>query len=170
MAQDNTTEGTETQDESTDNELIRSLREQLKEKDKQLKSAPTRESVEAEIRTELERESAISEQLVALGHPKGMSAVLKGKLKEDAEVTRDSVAEALTSIGYEVEVEGAATESESEKSVNQEGLAKVSELSAKVRTTASGDAPDPIARLNQAATQADLVALTEELGLNKQHS
>lgn len=168
MTQDSNTEEGQTTDESNDNELIKSLRDQIKEKDKQLKARPERESLEAEIRAELERKSAISEQLVALGHPKGLSDFLAGKLEEDAEVSRQTVAEALQSIGYQVEVDDAAEQSEGHEPSSQESdLARVGDLSSKVQAAASGgvDPSEALSKkLDAATSQADIERIMAEAG------
>lgn len=170
MTTDNTAEGTDNQGESTDDSsVIQSLRSKIRELEKQVKSSPSREDVEAELRAELERESAIADQLVGLGHPKGMAAVLKSKLGE-SDVTRESVAEALAGIGYQVEVEDAASEDGGKGETGpQSDLAKVSELSAKVRSAAQGEGPDAVQRLNQASSQEELAAIAAELGITQQH-
>jgi hypothetical protein len=169
LTQESNTEGTENLDESTvDSPVIKALRRQIKDLEKAVSTAPTRESVEAEIRESLARESAISSQLVALGHPAGLSEFLKGKLG-DAEVTRDSVAAALTGIGYAVDVDGASSESGVEVSAQQSDLAKVANLSAQVRSAALGGTSDDLARkISQAQSQAELNALMEEAGLTAQ--
>jgi hypothetical protein len=168
LTTDNDTEGTETQDQSTDDSpVIKALRKQISDLTSELKSAPTRELVEAEVRTELERESAISEHLVALGHPTGMSAVLKGKLG-DAEVTKETVITALQGIGYEVDVTDASPESDNEDSAQQASeLAKVQGLSAKVQAATQGNTTDDLTqRINQTDSREELRQLMDEEGLS----
>src|SRR5690606_7641505 len=105
LAEDINTDTTGAEDESMsgeNNALIKSLRKQIEDLKKESRNAPTREDIEAEIRADLTREAAIADLLVGLGHPKGMSAVVKGKMG-DAEVTVEAVAEALQSLGYAVQ-------------------------------------------------------------------
>lgn len=167
MTQDNDTAGVnDTSDGSTDDSgVMKALRKQIKDLENQLKSAPSRESVEAEIRTELERESAISEQLIALGHPVGMANILKGTLG-DADVTLDSVAQALQSIGYSVEVPDETSKSDADESEEASNLARVTNLSAQVQSAAQGgDLDDVLQKIGQAETPAQLAAIMAEAGL-----
>jgi hypothetical protein len=145
---------------------MKALRKQISDLTKQVNSAPTRESIEAEVRSELARQSAISEQLIALRHPAGLAEFLQGKLG-DAEVTFESVAEALRGIGYQVEVDGASSESEGENTAGDHtDLANVTGLSAKVRSAAQGgDADDLMRKIGQTKDQAELNALMAEAGL-----
>lgn len=169
MTQEASTETTEATDEANDNELIRSLRAQLKEKEKELKARPDRETLAAELRTELERDNAITAELGRLGHPAGILDAVKGRLEEDAEVSRETVAQALQGIGYQVEVEDAAEQSEGKEPSSQESeLAGVANLSAQVRSAASGEV-DPSAalskKINAATTQQELEQAMREAGL-----
>ena len=166
MTQDNDTTGVDATDESVDSPVMKALRQQVKDLTKLVNNAPTRESIEAEIREGLARESAISEHLVALGHPAGMSAILTGQLG-DAEVTRESVTEALQGIGYQVVVDDATSEPDGEAPSQQSDLAKVTSLSAQVRTAAQSGAEDDLSKkISQAQTPADLAALMAEAGLS----
>jgi hypothetical protein len=88
-----------------------------------------------------------------------------GKLG-DAEVTRESVAAALTGIGYAVDIDGASSESGEEDSAQHSDLARVSNLSAQVRSAATGSTSDDLMRkISQANSQAELSALMAEAGL-----
>lgn len=170
LTQEASTERDQPTDESSeDSEVLNTVRKRNRELEKELKSRPTRDELEAEIRTELERENAISEQLVALGHPKGLSEFLKGRLEEDAEVSREAVALALQGIGYQVEVDGAAEQSEGREPSSQETeLAGVANLSAQVRSAASGEV-DPSAalakKINAATTPQELEQAMREAGV-----
>jgi hypothetical protein len=149
---------------------MKALRKQIKDLQSQVNSAPTRESIEAEIREGLARESAISEQLIALNHPAGLSEFLKGKLG-DAEVTRESVAEALKGIGYQVEEADASEGDGTEQSAQASDLAKVSTLSSRVRSAAQGEPSDAaMQRIQGAESPEKLAAIMAELGLSAQLS
>jgi hypothetical protein len=145
---------------------MKALRKQIKDLEKLVNSAPTRESIEAEVRVELARQTAISEQLIALRHPAGLAEFLQGKLG-DAEVTRESVAEALRGIGYQVEVDGASSEPEGESPTEDHtDLANVTGLSAKVRSAAQGgDEDDLMRKIALTTNQGELNALMAEAGL-----
>lgn len=165
MTQENYTDGTDAVDQSVDDSpVMKALRKQVKDLQAQVNAAPTRESIEAEIRAGLARESAISEQLIALGHPAGMSAVLNGKLGE-AEVTRESVAEALQSIGYKVEVEDAASDEGSEPVGNQSDLANVSRLSAQMQSASQPGRLDDTSKVLATQSPEELVELMRSQGL-----
>lgn len=165
MTQDNYTDGNDAVDQSMDDSpVMKALRKQIKDLQSQVNAAPTRESIEAEIRAGLARESAISEQLIALGHPAGMSAFLNGQLGE-AEVSRESVANALQSIGYQIEVDDAAQEQEVEAQANLSDLANVSRLSAQMQSITQPGREDNIAKVNAAQTPEELVELMRQQGL-----
>lgn len=166
MTQEGYTDTTDATEESMDDSpIIKALRKQIRDLEKAVNAAPTRESIEAEVRGELARQAAISAQLIELGHPAGMWEAVKGRLGE-SEVTRDSVAEALRGIGYQVEVVEAPEESGGEASVNVSDLAKVTSLSAQVRSAAQGvDPGDVMRKINQATSPEDLQAILVEAGL-----
>lgn len=156
----------ETVDTTGDSPVIRALRKQLEDLKKAQKNAPTRDSIEAEIRADLARESAIADLLVGLGHPKGMSAVVKGKMG-DAEVTPEGVAAALQSLGYAVTGEaGEAVGSGGETPEAHSDLVNVASLSAQVRAVANGSNMESVAdRIAKAQSQAEVNAIMAEAGL-----
>lgn len=164
MTQDNSTEDTETQGESSsdDSAVIRELRQQIKDMKSELKSVPNRSELEAELRAQVRKESAIEAELIHFGHPAGIREVVEGKLG-DAEVTRESVAEALKAIGYAVtadESEGGGT------SVESEDLRSVTELSSQVQSAAQKkEAESFYDGLNKTETPDALAAFMREQGL-----
>ena len=165
MTQDNYTDATDAVDQSVeDSPVIKALRKQIKDLQAQVNSAPARESIEAEIRSQLARESAISTLLIELGHPAGMSAVVNGKLG-DAEASRETVAEALQSLGYQV-VEAEASEDAGEGPSQQlADLAKVTDLSSQVRAASQGsNLASEVEKIAQAQTPEELVRLAAEGG------
>lgn len=166
MTQDNLTNGTDTPDESVDDSpVIKALRKQVADLNKALKDTPSREDIEADIRTQLERESAISAQLVALGHPAGMAAFLKGQLG-DAEVTLESVTAALEGIGYQVAVPGESSDTEGTTTPQVPDLARVSSLSASVQAAAKGDSSGSLTeKIAAAQSREEVTALMAEAGL-----
>jgi hypothetical protein len=165
LTQDSNIDTTEAVDESSESAVIRALRKQIKDIEAELKGRPDRPTLEAEIRESLKRDNAIEGVLTTLGHPAGILDVVKAKLG-DAEVTRDSVADALRGIGYQVEVDDAPAGEGHEPSESESDLAKVASLSAQVRSAAQGVAPvTDIQRINQAQSQAELNAIMAELGL-----
>jgi hypothetical protein len=172
LTQDNHTEGVEPQDTGggEDSAIIKALRKQVKDQKAELESRPDRETLIAELRNELVRDGAIEEELTFFGHPKGILDTVKGKLG-DAEVTRESVAEALKGIGYQVEEADASAGDGTEQSAQASDLAKVSTLSSRVRSAAQGEPSDAaMQRINKADTPAELAAIMAELGLSAQLS
>jgi hypothetical protein len=152
-----------------DSPVIKALRKQVADLTKLVNNAPTRESIEAEVRAGLARESAISEQLIALNYPSQLSEVLNGKLGE-AEVSRESVAAALQGLGFKVEEPDAAQDAEQAPQVNLSDLANVSSLSAQVRSAAVPDHTDLATKLAGAQSQAEITALMAEAGLLTSHT
>ena len=98
-----------------------------------------------------------------------MSDLLQGRLGE-TEVTRESVAEALRSIGYQVEIDGAASNQEEQPAPNPD-LAGVADLSAQVRSAALGqDSRDIASKIAQAQTPEELARLAAEGGFLQSHT
>jgi hypothetical protein len=159
------TDEVSTPDESVDDSpVIRALRQQIKDLKEQVKNVPSRESIEAEVRTKLERTSALSAQLVALGHPAGLAALLEGQLGE-AEVTRESVVQLLEGIGYQVAVDDASSEEGTQPAAGLADLAKVSTLSAQVASTVKGgNQASVLQRIAEAQTPAELAAIAAQEG------
>lgn len=147
-----------------DSPVIKALRKQIKDLESQVKSVPTRESIEAEVRESMARDAAISTQLIGLGHPAGMLDAVKGRLG-DAEVSRDSVAEALRGIGYQVEDADATAGTTGEAPEAGSALRDVTALSAKVRSAATGETSDPLKDIGATESRAELIALMEQQGL-----
>lgn len=169
MAEDINTDTTGAEDESVstdDNAVIKALRKQIRDLQAAVANAPTREDIEAEIRADLTRETAIADLLVGLGHPKGMSAVVKGKMG-DAEVTVEAVAQALQSLGYAVEAaDGETAGSGGEVSEAQSNLVNVTSLSAQVQAAASGGGKESVEeRIAKAQSPAEVAAIMAEAGL-----
>jgi hypothetical protein len=164
---DNNTEPVETPDQpdAEDSGVIKGLRADVKDLKAQVKAAPSREVLEAEIRSELARESAIKEQLVSLGHPAGIMELVSGKLGE-AEVTKESVAEALTGIGYEVDVDGAGSGDDANTGDPSSDLAKVTSLSAQVQSAAQNVPADDVGqKIAEAETPAQLAEIMAKADL-----
>ena len=165
MTQDNDDQATESQDESNseqDSGVIQSLREQIKELNRELKRQPSRSEIEAEVQEKLTRNFAIDSMLGTLGHPAGIRSVVAEQLG-DADVTLESVTEALTAIGYTVEVGDGASSQEDEATANAADLADVSNLSARVRSAAKGATVESITdRIAKAKSREELQALAAE--------
>lgn len=165
MTQDNNTEVIDTEDESgstEDSSVIQALRQQLKDAKKELSSQPKRSDLEAGIRAQVRREAAIEGALVSLGHPAGIRSIIEEQLG-DAEATRESVAAALTAIGYTVTADapdgGGRVESQS-------NLQQVTALSSQVQSAAQqGGNDDFYDKLNKTTNKADIARLMAEEGL-----
>jgi len=162
LTQDNDTDTADAGEVGEDSPVMKAMRSQIKELERALKAAPDRESLAAELRAELARDSAIESELIRFGHPKGILEVVKGKLG-DAEVSSEGVAEALKGIGYEVDVDGAASPSD-DQSESQSDLARVASLSAEVQSAASGGVPDILTQINQADSREALRKIAADGG------
>ena len=169
LTDESVTDTTDTADESMDEDspVIRALRKQIKDLQSQAKNAPTRDSIEAEVRADLARQDAIADLLVGLGHPRGMSAVVKARMG-DAEVTRESVAEALQALGYAVaDGDESAVESGGEAPEAHSDLVNVANLSAQVRAAASGSGKESVEdRIAKAESPEQVAAIMAEAGLS----
>jgi len=165
LTQDNTTDAVDVQDTDQDNSLIRSLRSDIKDLQKELKARPDRETLAAELKDQLTRDSAIETQLIGFGHPAGILDTVKGMLG-DAEVTAEAVAGALASIGYKVDVDDATSDQEEVTEPEVTDLAKVTALSAQVQSAAKGkDSRNVEARIAQTETPEEVTAIMKEAGL-----
>lgn len=170
MTDDNITEteGQSGEDNSGENSaLVKDLRKQLKDAQRELKSVPSRTEIEADIRAAVAREKAIESQLIALNLPVGLSETVEGKLG-DADVTPEKVAEALTAIGFEVT---APTEGEDDDDSGQEtaeNLASVANLGNQVANAAKQQDTDNLTdKINEAESPAEVARLMAEAGLGQ---
>lgn len=170
MTEDNTTEtsesqeGAESQDSgsSEDSPVIKQLRQQLKDAQKELKSVPSRSEVEADIRQAVERESAIEQQLVAAGQPSGLRPLVEEKLG-DAEVTSEGVVEALKAIGFEVTASNDGGAEETQQSADN--LSEVANLGNQVAQAANQQTTDNLTdKINAAETPEELARIMAEAG------
>jgi hypothetical protein len=168
LTDDNTTDAVEGAGESTseeDSDLVKDLRKQLKDKARELKSAPSRSEIEADIRASVAREKAIESQLTALKLPAGLSETVEGKLG-DAEVTREKVVEVLTAIGFTIAESTDGGESQPQQTA--EDLAAVASLGNQVANAASQPDSDNLTdKVNQAESTAEIAELMREAGLGQ---
>lgn len=166
MTQDNSTEASEATGESGSDEnspIIRELRQQIKEMQRELKAVPNRTELEAELRAQVRRESAIEAELVHFGHPAGIRSVVEDKLG-DAEVTRESVAAALKAVGYEVTADDSDSDGPSVEA--NSALEGVTQLSSQVQSAAQKKGTEDFYDgLNKTDTPAELAAYMREKGL-----
>ncbi len=157
------TEGSESQDSggSEDSPVIKQLRQQLKDAQKELKSVPSRTELEADIRAAVQRESAIEQQLVAAGQPSGLRPLVEEKLG-DAEVTPEGVTEALKAIGFETT---ASDDSGTEGEQSAEDLSGVANLSNQVANAANQQTDSNLTeKINAAETPQELAQIMAEAG------
>ena len=141
--------------------VIKALRIQLKEQEKELKARPAREDLESEIRTQLKRESDIAALLTKQGQPGGLAefAILK---IGDQEVTEESVAGFLQGLGFDAG--SVSSDGQNAASPNQQ-LAEVTDLASRVSAAASnapaGNLEDRIAK---AQSLAEIETIMAEAG------
>jgi hypothetical protein len=167
LTQDNNTDAVDAQEQSQsgeDSPVIKELRKQLKDMQKELKSMPSRSDIEAELRSQLEREQAVESQLVAHNVPTSIRSIVEEKLG-DADPTAEAVVEALTALGFSVEDDGGASEDGEADGQAASDLAAVSDLSAKVRSTAKGGQPESdMDKISRAKSREELQAIASEAG------
>ncbi len=166
MTQELDANGDPVTDESGESAVLNGLRKELRAVQAELKSRPDRDALRTELKAELAGDTVIETLLEGFGHPRGILETIKGKLGE-SEATAETVAAALTSIGYKVDVEGAtSTVEEGVESEGKTDLAKVSLLSAEVQATAKGKTTvDPTDAINSATTQDELNAAAAQAGI-----
>lgn len=157
------TEENGAQDDSMDSPVMKALRKQIRDLEKQLSSTPTRESIEAEVEARYLRRQAIQAELIQLGVPTGIGEFLEGKLGE-AEVNTSSVTDLLRGIGFSVGEAGVPDGNGEEQQEANSQLAKVASLSAQVSTSSSGGPANFLDRINSANSPAELEAILKESG------
>ena len=167
MTQEQHTDVVDTTDESDESSVLNAVRKELRDVQKELKARPDRDSMRAELETELADDNAIEALLTGFGHPKGILDTVKGKLG-DAERTKETVGKALQDIGYKVEITDVSSESEqdSQESTENTELATVTGLSARVQSAVQGDTTaDVKTQLGEAETDDQVKAIMAEAGL-----
>jgi len=141
--------------------LLKALRIQLRDQEKELKARPAREDLEVEIRTQLKRESDIAALLTKQGQPSGLAEYALSKIG-DQEVTEESVAGFLKGLGFDAQPVSA--DGQIAAPPNQQ-LAEVSTLASQVSAAASnapaGNVED---RLAKASSLAEIETIMREIG------
>ena len=146
---------------SEDSPVIKALRSQIKDLKKELGARPARDEVEAEVRTKLNRESAIAALLIERGQPAGLAEFALTKIG-DAEVTAEAVSGFLQGLG--VTVEPVSAEAEDQPSQSQQ-LADVTSLASRVSAAAQGASADSVMeRMGKTQSKAEIEALMAEIG------
>ena len=141
--------------------VIKALRIQLKEQEKELKARPAREDLESEIRTQLKRESDIAALLTKQGQPSGLAEFALSKIG-DQEVTEESVAGFLQGLGFGT---GSVSADDQNAAPSNQQLAEVTDLASRVSAAASnapaGNVEDRIAK---AQSLAEIEVIMAEIG------
>jgi hypothetical protein len=165
LTQDNSNDTGNDQDQSSeDSPVMKALRQQIKDLKDQLKAAPDRDSLAAEIRAELARDSAIEARLVSHKIPVGILDSVKSKLG-DAEATAEAVDKALSDIGFSVDGTDAGSDQSNQDSQQQGDLAGVASLSAQVQSAAGQATPaNAVEAVNQAKTREELIEAARKGG------
>lgn len=148
---------------SEDNELIRSLRSQLKEKDKLLKATPNVADLEEQAYTKAKRRVDIESQLVGLGQPQAVRKLIEEKLEEAEAIDREVVAEALRAEGFNIADEPEGGDGSQRASEN---LGDVSALSNQVANASKNEPGDDLTeRINNAQTPEEVAQIMREADL-----
>ena len=169
MTDDNNTEPVDQAGESTsgeDSDLVKDLRKQIVNLNRDLKSVPSRSEVEAEVLAAVAKKQAIESQLTALNLPTGLSETVEGKLG-DAEVTLEKVTEVIVALGFPQPKEAEGGETPPTQQVAND-LAAITTLGAQVATAASQQTTDTVTeKINQAQTPAEVAQIMREAGLGQ---
>lgn len=150
------------EDESgNESPVMKGLRSQIRDLERELKARPAREEVEAELRAQLKREEAAAAQLIEQGHPAGLARFMLSEIG-DAEVTPETVSGFLQGLGFDSK----PVSSDGDKPASQDQqLAEVTSLASRVSAAASGAPADSVmARLQAARSPAEVNAIMEEIG------
>jgi hypothetical protein len=143
--------------------VMKALRKQIRDLEGELKSRPSRDSLEAELRSQLEREKAAASQLVEKGHPAGLAELMLQKIDSDADITEEVVDGFLKGLGYESQAP--QSESKSEPSEQERQLAEVTQLSRQVSVAATGEQTDDVMkRIGEAKSVSELAAIAAQGG------
>jgi hypothetical protein len=150
------------EDSSTDESgLIKALRLQLKDQEKELKARPAREDLESEIRAQLKRESDAAALLIEQGHPSGLARFMLSEIG-DAEITGETVSGFLKGLGFDAEP---VSSDEGEQPAPSQDLAEVASLASRVSSAASGVSIDQVSeRIANADSVAEITRIMEEIG------
>jgi len=141
--------------------LLKALRIQLRDQEKELKARPAREDLEVEIRTQLKRESDIAALLTKQGQPSGLAEFALSKIG-DQEVTEESVAGFLKGIGFDANP--VSSDGQTAASPNQQ-LAEVTDLASRVSAaTSNAPAGNVEDRIAKATSLAEIETIMSEIG------
>lgn len=149
------------EDESgNESPVMKGLRSQIRDLERELKARPAREEVEAELRAQLKREEAAAAQLIEQGHPAGLARFMLSEIG-DAEVTPETVSGFLQGLGFDakpVSADGAPASQDQQ-------LAEVTSLASRVSAAASGAPADSVMdRINAARSPEEVAAIMREIG------
>lgn len=148
-----------------DTSLVKDLRKQIRDLQRDLKAVPNRSDLEANIRASVAREKAIESELVALKLPSGLLDTVEGKMG-GAEVNRESVVAALTAIGFDLTESTEGGEESAPAQQDAENLAGVANLASQVANAANQQTTDNLTdKINAAQTPEELANLMREAGM-----
>lgn len=140
--------------------VLRALRSQIRDLEKELKTRPVREDLELEIRNQQKRESSVAALLTEQGHPAGLARFALSEIGE-ADLTAEAVQGFLKGIGYD---SNPASSEGQEPSAQSQQLAEVSSLAARVSSAASSGPAGLSERIAGAKDLAELNAIMVEAG------
>lgn len=144
--------------------VIKALRAQIRDLEKDLKAAPDAESIIAEYEAGRQRTGAVEAALVSQGVPKGIAPLVQDKLGE-SEVTDESVAKILADLGFQAEEDQGASGQGERGTSREEALPGVTELGTQVRAAAQGgSAASIMQQINAATSRGEVAKIAEEAG------
>lgn len=146
---------------SDESGVVKALRSQIRDLERELKTRPARDDLESQIRTQLKREADAAAQLIEQGHPAGLARFMLSEIG-DAEITAESVAGYLKGLGYDTKP--TSSEGQEPASPNQQ-LAEVASLASRVSSAANNAPADNVMeRIQRAAGRDEVRAIMEEIG------
>lgn len=161
MTEDNTagTEGT-SEGGSDDNAVIKALRAQIRDLEKEVKAAPDEQSLRQAWEAEQATNAALDAELTSFGIPTGIRDSVKVQLGEE-EITRENVGKALTGLGFEL----AEAASGSEKEDAPQGqFAQVTKVAGAVQAATGGPGPSDADRIANAKSREEIKQIAQEGG------
>lgn len=145
--------------------LVKDLRAQLKARPKEDEVQKRIDNAVAEALSARDRDDAIKSVLIARDVPAGVSELVAKKLGE-SDVTEESVAEVLTTIGFDASPSGGDSSEKATEPVKAEALAGVTDLANQVKTSGEGGSTAPVAdQFNAAQSREEILEIAAREGL-----
>lgn len=145
----------------SDSGVVKALRAQIRDLERELKTRPAADTLEAEIRSKLAREDAAASLLIERGQPARLAKYMLQEIEGDVDGSAvDSFLQGLGLDAKPASVEGSGS------AEGASALAEVTSLASQVSTAAAGTPADNLFdKIAGARNQEELNALMAEAGL-----